>query len=862
MLHMRRFRAFLLITVILFVAIYELYTWNGTQIEGLSDLPGFRHGDRHTNQPPDLIRPPAMTEPPPPSYLKPERPPAPPSVALDQNPGGSRPQEAIQKPDRAGTRTGPSRSARTITGEKILADQPAEHKQPQHEEDRPDAPPRPSETPKTRWREQDEHFPVQKMMTLPVGEPEPLPAIQAKFEQESLSEKNDRKIKQNHVRRAFQHSWEGYMKYAAGDDELKPLTNSSGNSFNGWGATLVDSLDTMWIMGLKDEFEHAVGDVSKIDFRTSSDKKIPMFETTIRYLGGLLGAYDISGNQYTVLLDKAVELGDIMLGAFDTPNRMPIPYYQWAPSYTSQRHRSDTNVVMAELGSMAIEFTRLAQLTKEEKYYDAIARCTNALEEMQMKTTFPGVWPLRIDSTGCKKRKSNSDHSKKSDESTILRKRQADDAPEDETVISPADVAGEEPADFVAPVDENEDDFDDDCETQGLAHEPDAKKHTYGIAAMSDSTYEYFPKMHGLLGGLNSQYRSMYLKSADVIRKDFIYRPMLKDEKRDVRFLKKHVLRSDTTSLLEPEKRTETIYEGTHLGCYVGGMFALGSKIFDLPNDMALAAKLTDACVWAYESMPVGIMPDEFALTPCLDETNCPYDESRWHDFLDPDLQERLDAAAIYNAQHKAPAKPSRESDSNTRTETENEHLGPSDKRKRQQIDDYQPSKSPGVPAWQAPERPLSIQNDKPSKDSDYFVPQVPISHTKFVAAKISEERLPSPYTSIDDSAYKMRPEAIESVFIMYRLTGDKVWREKGWKMFQAVESATWTASGHAVVKDVASELHGLEDKMETFWLAETLKYFYLLFADEDVVSLDEWVFNTEAHPMRLPKRKGMVAVT
>jgi len=42
-------------------------------------------------------------------------------------------------------------------------------------------------------------------------------------------------------------------------------------------------------------------------------------------------------------------------------------------------------------------------------------------------------------------------------------------------------------------------------------------------------------------------------------------------------------------------------------------------------------------------------------------------------------------------------------------------------------------------------------------------------------------------------------------------------------------------------------------DEMESFWLAETLKYFYLLFSTPDVISLDDWVLNTEAHPFRRP---------
>jgi mannosyl-oligosaccharide alpha-1,2-mannosidase len=47
-----------------------------------------------------------------------------------------------------------------------------------------------------------------------------------------------------------------------------------------------------------------------------------------------------------------------------------------------------------------------------------------------------------------------------------------------------------------------------------------------------------------------------------------------------------------------------------------------------------------------------------------------------------------------------------------------------------------------------------------------------------------------------------------------------------------------------------------IEDKMESFWTAETLKYFYLIFSTPDMISLDDWVFNTEAHPFRRPKPK------
>ena len=90
----------------------------------------------------------------------------------------------------------------------------------------------------------------------------------------------------------------------------------------GMGVTLVDSLDTLWIMGMKDEFEEAKEWV-KNELSFSHADTVSMFETTIRELGGLISAYDLSGDQ--VFLDKAKELGDLLMPAFDTGEFHPLP---------------------------------------------------------------------------------------------------------------------------------------------------------------------------------------------------------------------------------------------------------------------------------------------------------------------------------------------------------------------------------------------------------------------------------------------------------------------------------------------------------------------------------------------------------
>jgi mannosyl-oligosaccharide alpha-1,2-mannosidase len=112
-------------------------------------------------------------------------------------------------------------------------------------------------------------------------------------------------------------------------DKLSPISSNSLNRFGGWAAALVDSLDSLWIMDMKTEFEEAVESVKDIDFTTIDEDELNIFETTIRYLGGLLAAFDLSGRKHPVLFNKAAELGDMLYAAFDTPNRMPITRWHW-----------------------------------------------------------------------------------------------------------------------------------------------------------------------------------------------------------------------------------------------------------------------------------------------------------------------------------------------------------------------------------------------------------------------------------------------------------------------------------------------------------------------------------------------------
>jgi mannosyl-oligosaccharide alpha-1,2-mannosidase len=179
------------------------------------------------------------------------------------------------------------------------------------------------------WSSRPEKYPVSSLIPLPTGNPVKIPSIQHKFTRESAAAAQERNRRRQSVKKTFIRAWDGYREHAWMKDELAPVSGSSRNHFGGWAATLVDSLDTLWIMNMKDEFERAVESVKDIDFTTTEEDEINTFETTIRYLGGLLAAYDLSDGKYPILLHKAVELGDMLYAAFDTPNRMPITRWHW-----------------------------------------------------------------------------------------------------------------------------------------------------------------------------------------------------------------------------------------------------------------------------------------------------------------------------------------------------------------------------------------------------------------------------------------------------------------------------------------------------------------------------------------------------
>jgi len=101
------------------------------------------------------------------------------------------------------------------------------------------------------------------------------------------------------------------------------------------------------------------------------------------------------------------------------------------------------------------------------------------------------------------------------------------------------------------------------------------------------------------------------------------------------------------------------------------------------------------------------------------------------------------------------------------------------------------------------------------------------------------------------DAHSLLRPESVESWFYLYRITGKDRYRKWSWELMQNLKRYAKLEGGYSSLSSVLSATNiPYRDKMESFFLAETLKYLYLIFSPPDLIPLDKFVFNTEAHPL------------
>ncbi|KAI0741286.1 seven-hairpin glycosidase [Daedaleopsis nitida] len=507
------------------------------------------------------------------------------------------------------------------------------------------------------------------------------------------------------VKDAFLYAYRKYLKHATGYDELLPLSKAGINNFNAWNVTVVDSLDTMLLMGLYDQFAAALpmvqnGDYTKVD-HVFFGSSAPFFETVIRYLGGLLSAYALSGEM--ILLNKADYLANLLEPAFNTAHGFPV----FAINPATNETMGGLSSILAQIASCQLEWTYLARATGSKEHFDVGNGVIQGLENA-MKSLKGGMfathWNLGVGKPG-------SD--------------------------------------------------------------------TRSMGGAADSGHEYLLKQYLLTGNEDVANLQMYL----LMTNEVLTRLLYLTPTRQMMYI------TDVGgSKYVPTHKFE------HLSCFFPGLLALGAHTLPLnlsvidPSGLSAEAQRQHRVLSQYNLRDLHLAVAEALTTSCY---------------------------LMYKDQPSG--------------------LGPD-------IADMHPKSTPWIDAlekWHAggnkgPMPGLSAKSTT----------SVPFTETE----QGTTPEAPSDY-AIKRGVYLLRPETIESIYIMWKVTGDPIWRERGWEIFLSIEKETKTPDGYASLMSVMQSPAPKADEQPSYFLAETLKYFYLLFSNDDPVPLDKWVFNTEAHP-------------
>lgn len=221
------------------------------------------------------------------------------------------------------------------------------------------------------------------------------PLLFSSSKSRKVSSNNIWNSRKNQVKATFLESWNDYVSHGWGNDVYGPVSHKSKNIGQkplGW--IIVDSLDTLILMDCQDELEDAK---SWVDTELNYDVEVEVnvFETTIRMLGGLLSAHYLSKEDDTTYLEKAVELGNKLINAFDTSTGIPVMELNLHTEKPGRMAFPALGASTAEIATLQLEFKYLSNLTGEAYFWDASEKVMQILDSNQFEDV--GVYDKSLD---------------------------------------------------------------------------------------------------------------------------------------------------------------------------------------------------------------------------------------------------------------------------------------------------------------------------------------------------------------------------------------------------------------------------------------------------------------------------------
>jgi mannosyl-oligosaccharide alpha-1,2-mannosidase len=384
----------------------------------------------------------------------------------------------------------------------------------------------------------------------------PKEGAQPAFQRRGLREDTAWKDK---VHDMFMHAWDGYKAHAWGADCLKPVSQGKDNNFLGMGATIVDALDTLLIIGEVEEF-NAARDWTLSNLQFDTQENVSLFETTIRILGGLLAAWDLDGRREPRFLDKAKALADKLLTGFESPSGIPYGTVGFASNrkYNPQAWTAGGGSSISEVATLQMEFEGLTAATGDAKYAAAVRRVMRKIRAVEPADS---LYPMFI-----------SPESGAFTSSMITLGARGDSTYE--YLLKQWVQAGGRRGGKIG----NGGMVGSDVVEAELTEEE-----RHAVATGSSREDAYF-----------SMIRAMYDRAARGVDKHLV----------------KTCTEGEHLMYIAERSGTTIVDKMDHLVCFAGGMFALGARGETAARDMELAAGVTKTCGVMYDMTPTKLAPE------------------------------------------------------------------------------------------------------------------------------------------------------------------------------------------------------------------------------------------------------------
>ncbi|SCU77336.1 LAFA_0A01200g1_1 [Lachancea sp. 'fantastica'] len=573
------------------------------------------------------------------------------------------------------------------------------------------------------------------------------------------------------VRDHFLSSWKAYSRLALGSDEVKPISRNPTSNGLSRATTMLESLDMLYMLNQTHEISKVLTFISNMDFTRSEESLIDVSQSTQRILGALLSSYELSDYRDGILLTKATELADFLLESFNTPNRIPLLHFPWRSKLNNRFPFQDSSI--GELGSLSVEFLRLSQLKKDEKYAKAVAHIYETVFDSLGQFDIDFLLPTHVDATGCqlipKERLEQGEHVKVNVMKSILDGKYVHCLQTDKFTAIPG--------------------------TRSL------------ITADNKSLpfYSNMIKFYQLSNGADTsgdlQFSKFLVNSFDRIRRLMTFTPALPNSDRhNLSFVNSlSTVSYHDTHLNEEIVRISPDYTMHHSSCALASSFALMGKLLDDERFLDQAKAIARGCVHMYKL--IGVMPESAHVAHCAEQP-CDFNNPS-DNYQKSKVGEQLITPGVKVENSNDPGK--KISDSPTKVYVHEEE---------QRVDPIQSSAS-----W-------DVGNNLPK------------------------------YIDGANPRYDLFPEVIESLFYLYRITGDESWRQLGQDLWILTLEAVDQPSAKGVGKVSALENVFTGERLDLLpsdWFSRHLKFYYLLFQDPQEYALDDYIFTNGGHLLKKP---------